>query len=103
MVLLGGFEDACQLSGDESLLPTFVFSFRASTVEPDQRGSVAALSKVPYHWGIRPTSENHKQLYFALQQTMGRWKASLELFARFALLQATTITRSLEPAHNRAC
>jgi hypothetical protein len=103
MVLLGGFEDACQLSGDECLLPTFVFSFRSSTVEPNQYGGVAALSKVPYLWGIRPASENHEQLYFAFQQTMGRWKASLESFDRCALLQAAPIKRSLEPAHDRAC
>jgi hypothetical protein len=100
MVLLGSFEDACQLSGDDRLLPTFVFSFRSSTVEPNQHGSVAALSKVPHLWGICPTSENHEQLYFASQQTMDRWKASLELFARCALLQAAPIARSLEPAHD---
>jgi hypothetical protein len=42
MVLLGGFEDACLLSGDECLLTTFVLSFRSSTVESNQHGSVAA-------------------------------------------------------------
>ena len=42
IILLGGFEDACLLSGDERLLPTFAFSFRSSTVEPNQHGSVAA-------------------------------------------------------------
>ncbi|MCD6053051.1 MAG: hypothetical protein K0Q96_243 [Rubrobacteraceae bacterium] len=61
------------------------------------------MSKVLYLWGICPTSENHEQLYIALQQTMGRWKDSLELFARIVLLQHHSPAEHRDAARTILC
>jgi hypothetical protein len=61
------------------------------------------MSKVLYLWGICPTSENHEQLYFALQQTMGRWKDNLELFARSVLLQHHSPAEHRDAARTILC
>jgi hypothetical protein len=61
------------------------------------------MSNVPYLWGICPTSENNEQLYFALQQTMGGWKDSLELFARSVLLQHHSSAEHRDAARTILC